>query len=178
VVTNYSDGNYTGDATDLVFYLEHTDVFTHTTNIPPAYDRDDYTGNPRSLDLVAGRTRRSIDLSRNMTTDGDPLPHLAYAFGVRSWAGWDGEKDGTNYERQPFNLQCFQIWSQLINGALILSPSTGGYGIDPELVIQSAEQFYGYDPDFHISRNAVFETASNTYRHIDDEGGTCEQAGI
>lgn len=56
------------------------------------------------------------------------------------------------------------------NGAVILSPSTGGYGVDPELVIQSAEGTNGIDAPFHISRNALFDPAAKVYNYIDDVG--------
>jgi hypothetical protein len=61
------------------------------------------------------------------------------------------------------------------NGALILSPSTTGYGVDPELVIQSAELNSGDTAPFHISRNAIFQTSDDTYQYIDDVGDTASK---
>lgn len=56
------------------------------------------------------------------------------------------------------------------NGAIILSPSNAGYGVDPELVIQSAETTTGNSSSFHISRNAIFNPTTKVYNYIDDVG--------
>ena len=61
------------------------------------------------------------------------------------------------------------------NGALILSPSNAGYGVDPEFVIQSAEDTHGGNAPFHISRNAIFRTSDDTYQYIDDAGEEASQ---
>ena len=53
------------------------------------------------------------------------------------------------------------------NGALIISPSTAGYGVDPELYIQSSDTGGGVISDFHISRNAYFQTSDDTYNRVD-----------
>ena len=56
------------------------------------------------------------------------------------------------------------------NSALILSSSSSGYGVDPELVIQAAETGNGNDAPFHISRNAKYQTSDNSYQYIDTGG--------
>ncbi len=56
------------------------------------------------------------------------------------------------------------------NPALIISPSNAGYGVDPELVMQSAETGIGTGANFHISMNALFRTSDDTYQYIDDVG--------
>lgn len=61
------------------------------------------------------------------------------------------------------------------NGALILSPSTSGAGIDAELVVQDAAGGAGGNADFHISRNALFRTSDDTYQYIDDAGDHASQ---
>jgi hypothetical protein len=61
------------------------------------------------------------------------------------------------------------------NGALILSPSTAGFGVDPELVIQSSEVSGGDTAAFHLSRNAIFQTSDDSYRYIDDAGDTASK---
>lgn len=53
------------------------------------------------------------------------------------------------------------------NPAFIVSPSSGGYGVDPELYIQSSESSTGTNANFHISRNARYQTSDDTYRAID-----------
>ena len=55
------------------------------------------------------------------------------------------------------------------NGAIIISPYDGGYGIKPELFIQSAETGVGADSRFHISRNAYFTTNDDQYYRIDTD---------
>ncbi|MCB9853337.1 MAG: tail fiber domain-containing protein [Phycisphaerales bacterium] len=54
------------------------------------------------------------------------------------------------------------------NGAIRLSPSANGFGMNSELVIQSAETGTGNAAPFHISRNAIFQTSDDTYQYIDD----------
>jgi len=49
------------------------------------------------------------------------------------------------------------------NGAVIISPYDSGYGIKPELYIQSAETGTGSNAPFHISRNAYFTTSDDNY---------------
>ena len=61
------------------------------------------------------------------------------------------------------------------NGALVLSASNAGYGVDPEFVIQSAEGTSGVNAPFHISRNAIFQTSDDTYQYIDDNGEEASQ---
>lgn len=57
------------------------------------------------------------------------------------------------------------------NGALIISPTSFGYGVDPEFRIQSAEISDGNDAvNFIIARNAKFRTSDDTYQYIDDVG--------
>ncbi|MGR3174719.1 MAG: beta strand repeat-containing protein, partial [Candidatus Scalindua sp.] len=56
------------------------------------------------------------------------------------------------------------------NGALIISPSIGEYGSDPEFVIQSLESDLGGDAPFGIMRNALYQTSDNTYQYIDNAG--------
>ena len=60
------------------------------------------------------------------------------------------------------------------NPALIVSTGTGGVGVDPELYIQSAESGTGTNAEFHISRNAYFQTSDDTYNRTDvGEASSC-----
>jgi len=53
------------------------------------------------------------------------------------------------------------------NASLRFSPSSTGYNIDPELVIGDASTSNGNNTNFHISRNANFQTSDDTFRSID-----------
>lgn len=65
------------------------------------------------------------------------------------------------------------------NGAIIISPSAYGYGINPELYLQSSETATGNNAAFHISRNAKYNGAG--YSYIDNsivaQGITFDGAG-
>lgn len=53
------------------------------------------------------------------------------------------------------------------NASLRFSPSSAGYNVDPELVIGDASMGTGANTNFHISRNANFQTSDDTFRSID-----------
>lgn len=53
------------------------------------------------------------------------------------------------------------------NASLRISPSNAGYNVDPELVIGDASTGSGTNTNFHISRNANFQTSDDTFRSID-----------
>ena len=57
------------------------------------------------------------------------------------------------------------------NGALIFSPSTGGYGTHPEFVIQSLESSGGSNSGFSLARNVKFQTSDDTNRYIANAPG-------
>ncbi|WOO39300.1 hypothetical protein [Rubellicoccus peritrichatus] len=54
------------------------------------------------------------------------------------------------------------------NGAIILSPSLAGYNVDPDFYIQSSETDDGMIGNYHISRNAYFDTSDDRFYLIDE----------
>ncbi|MFZ4576114.1 MAG: hypothetical protein ACOYN0_17145, partial [Phycisphaerales bacterium] len=62
------------------------------------------------------------------------------------------------------------------NPALRLSPSTGGFGVDPEFFIQDTANTSGSDTNFHLSRNAFYQRSDTSYNRVDvSEGATSLQ---
>lgn len=52
------------------------------------------------------------------------------------------------------------------NSLLRLSPSTGGFGVNPEFIIQDTATGTGANTNFHVSRNAIWDGVS-AYNRID-----------
>ncbi|MFH1505622.1 MAG: hypothetical protein ABIE94_01380 [archaeon] len=101
---------YTGSPEDTVnSYFPITDVISYTGNLPPAYPSEDKS---ILLRRQGELTRWSIDKSYE---SGTYKPVMAFGTGVVKWAGWDGENFADRYV--PFNLQRFQVFDQIINGA-------------------------------------------------------------
>ncbi len=106
---------YTGLAQDSVdYYFPITDVITYTQNMPVAYDGE-YNEVPKARALGIGGKLTSWVIASS------PSKYvLAYVLGEREWALWDGINDSNNpyIGKLPFNLQRFQAWDQIINGAV------------------------------------------------------------
>lgn len=116
LVTNFCGSTYTGDERDLESYLRQTDAFSESANLPAAYEPYD-TSRPRRLDTLGAKTRQNAEISQSVTSNGSPLPQLAFALGVPEWSRWDGSGGVPQEPAVPYNLQRFQIFSQIINGA-------------------------------------------------------------
>ncbi len=109
---NYSP--YTGIAQHFAdYYFPTMDIVTFNQNMPQAYPQ---TEKPRELGKGGEIARLLLDLSY---TSGAPKNIFAVALGVREWSTWDGVHDSDNpyIGKLPFNLQRFQVWDQIINGA-------------------------------------------------------------
>jgi hypothetical protein len=105
---------YTGLPQDTIdYYFPITDVITYTQNLFRAYPTQNTM---RELDRGGELTRWTIDSSEKA---GSPKYVLAFGLGELDWSNWDGQNP--NFYRPnvyvPFNLQRFQIWDQIINGA-------------------------------------------------------------
>ncbi|MCP4711587.1 MAG: hypothetical protein GY869_23460 [Planctomycetes bacterium] len=75
----------------------------------------------------------SVAIGKNSATSGEAL-----------------EVEGNVVLRDPSN-----------NPSLVISPSNAGYGVDPELVVQSIETNDDDDAPFQIARNAMFDGADH-----------------
>jgi hypothetical protein len=119
-----NDCPYTGIAQHFAdYYFPTMDIVTFNQNMPQAYPLPE---KPRELGKGGEITRLLLDLSY---TSGAPKNIFAFALGVREWSTWNGSYD---YGKLPFNLQRFQIWGHIINGA------TG-------LIVHNSRDYASYD---------------------------------
>lgn len=115
----YSDGPYTLNFQDLAdYYFPYADATSFTQNLPRYYMKNGAL--PETYDLGAA-TRKYI---RFTDPSGKKKYYIAFGLGVPEWSNWDGQGNcGSNNdfkcnEYVPFNLQRYQIWEQIINGAV------------------------------------------------------------
>lgn len=120
VQTNSLDP-YTGIRFDNINYLQFTDISSVTWNVPESYPYWDpklkTTMEPLMGDLGA-ETRKMIQLMKRVEKDtGRQKWFMALGLGAFNWSGWDGITDYELGRYVPFNLQRFQVFDQIINGA-------------------------------------------------------------
>jgi len=114
----YGDGAYTSNFDDFVnYYLPYTDAVSSTQNLPRAYPKGDSLPEIPDAGLATRKTTRQSTLA------GDYKPVIAYGLGVYEWSSWDGIENcpAGNFKCNqyiPFNLQRYQVWDQIINGAV------------------------------------------------------------
>ncbi len=117
LITNYcgtvgQQGPYTKNSEDLIkYYLQYDDILSQTLNTPQAYP---YGNEDAYLNNVGKSIRKLID---NSIKQGKNRPVLSFGLGVYWWSNWDG-KGGWHFNQViPFNVQRYQVWEQIINGA-------------------------------------------------------------
>ncbi len=117
LITNYcgkvmQEGPYTKNSEDLIkYYLQYDDILSQTLNTPQAYA---YGNEDAYLNNVGKSIRKLID---NSIKEGENRPVLSFGLGVYWWSNWDG-KGGWHFNQViPFNVQRYQVWEQIINGA-------------------------------------------------------------
>lgn len=98
------------------YYYPNDDILSFTWNTPISYPTDKFDA---LMNRAGERVRRALDLTAKR---GMNQPLLAFGLGVYWWADWDGKRmlngEEWHYNQYiPFNLQRFQIWDQIINGA-------------------------------------------------------------
>jgi hypothetical protein len=109
VHADFYPGMYTGQAGDLTAFLSQVDSATFTQNTFRAYPPG------RLLQPEVGMVlRNAAKLSRD---SGLSNRFWAYGLGVYWWSNWDVYEWHFN-KFIPFNLQRFQIWNQVVNGAV------------------------------------------------------------
>jgi hypothetical protein len=74
------------------------------------------------MGTILDKTRLQVRRAANyVEKNGNNQTVIAFGFGVYEWAEWDGIITNPEWQRfnvyTPFNLQRYQIWSQIINGA-------------------------------------------------------------
>jgi hypothetical protein len=118
-VTSTGIPSYTGDVNDFLdYFAPNDDLMSATANLNCAYYINDLEP---ALKYIGDSTARMINITKQA---GLNRPYLAFGVGVHEWSNWDGTMVGTNYNDSahlkrylPFNLQRFQVWDQIINGA-------------------------------------------------------------
>jgi len=112
-----SPGGYTNLLSETAkYYFPYNDIVSYTWNTPASYPFG--SNDPQMVD-VGKRIARSIAASE----ESEYKPHLSMGLGVYWWADWLGKRYQNQYywyinQIIPFNLQRFQVWDQLINGAV------------------------------------------------------------
>ena len=117
VSTNYGNLAYSGILLDNSYYLPYTDIAGFTWNTPEAYPyQNKYSGATIQpiMGNVGSETRKMIKM---MKDSGKDLKFMAFGLGDYSWSGWNGETQFDLGRYIPFNLQRFQLFNQIINGA-------------------------------------------------------------
>jgi hypothetical protein len=140
---------YTGVAQHFDdYYFPTMDIVTFNQNMPQAYPQ---TEKPRELGKGGEITRSLLDISY---TSGAPKNIFAFALGVREWAAWNG---GSDYGKLPFNLQRFQVWDQIINGAtgLIVHNSGDHSSYDYRINLDNPLDDYHWQQIKAISKEAA-----------------------
>jgi len=135
------------------------------------------TENPKLLALIVGRATETYDSDSKggMALDFATTPNAPGTTNVPivrmtiSEAGQVGILNTAPNEALEVTGNIV-IRNPELNPALIISPSSGGYAVDAELYVQSAETTGGTSAAFHISRNALFRTSDDTYQYIDVGG--------
>jgi hypothetical protein len=114
----YGNGPYTSSFDELVqYYFPYADANSFTQNLDRAYVKGDALPDTPNTGLA---TRKYIQRS---ILAGDYKYYIGYGLGVPEWSNWDGLSSCPTGEFKcneyiPFNLQRFQIWDQIINGAV------------------------------------------------------------
>jgi hypothetical protein len=108
---------YTKNSRDFSYYFRSIDSALFTQNVFPSYPVPERNAIRISLDKVGEYIRHAKALSPDKQ-------FWAFGLGVYWWSNWDnrpslpnGLSDWHFNEYIPFNLQRFQIWDQIINGA-------------------------------------------------------------
>ena len=111
-----SERAYTGLVEDKEnYFYSKADVITNTENLGIAYPSENrITG----LDKNRLQIRRAVDYINSNEGEKNVI---AFGIGVYPWTTWDGVITNPPWTRYnvylPLNLQRYQIWSQIINGA-------------------------------------------------------------
>jgi hypothetical protein len=133
---------------------------------------DDFVINATRGDLIIGATNTFFDGNIIFT---QPLSGNENAR-ISSAGNWSIKTDQSQGD---FTVAGdITIWHEDTNStnpAFFVVGSTNGRGVNPELVIQSAETgAVGNDAPYHISRNARFQTSDDTYRRIGSTEGSVQ----
>ncbi|GEM_PF-2646611 len=137
IYINHCDINpYTGVHQDLVdYYLPLSDIASLTNNAVNAYPITNPTPEQGQkqialLPLVGSNLRKTIYSMQN--SGNTTTRFIGVGYGFNCWAQWNGVSDPTyiyNCNKvTPFNVQRFQIWDQIINGAVGIT-FHGAYGL-------------------------------------------------
>lgn len=114
-------GHYTGIASNNSYYLPYADIVSITLNVPAAYQHPDkYSGATLDsyMQYVGVETRKMIKMVRESEAyKGTPSWFIATPLGAYNWSSWDGTCKFGLGRYVPFNLQRFQLFDQIINGA-------------------------------------------------------------
>ncbi len=112
-----SETGYTGYRNDsLNYYLALTDIVSYTENLPAAYPNP--AGN-FSSQVYLGRAGEKLRWTLKASQEaGVPKKVFAMGLGVPRWSSWDGYSGWHDNQYVPVNLQRFQVWNQIINGAV------------------------------------------------------------
>lgn len=115
----YADGPYTRNFEDLAkYYFPYVDATSFTQNLPRYYVKGDEL--PETYGLGAA-TRKYASFT---DPSGKKKYYIAFGLGVPEWSNWNvtGTCPSSNEfkcnEYVPFNLQRYQVWEQIINGAV------------------------------------------------------------
>lgn len=98
---NPSIGNF-NDFID--YYLTNTNIASYSMNLPQAY-------------VYNNSLPKIIYSGSAVSKTSQYKPVIAYGLGVPQWSNWDGLPNHYN-QTVPFNLQRFQVWNQIIHGAV------------------------------------------------------------
>lgn len=104
---------YTGFAEDWKYYFNISDIIGGTANLGNAYPSK---GEIPVMGKIGRNVRQRIQSSYDT---GKPVLAFAYGFVVYWWSDWDNYRPErwSLYKFTPVNLNRFQIWDQIINGA-------------------------------------------------------------
>ncbi|MFH0955139.1 MAG: hypothetical protein V1777_03475 [Candidatus Micrarchaeota archaeon] len=136
VSTNLGGGPYTGNMMDMATYYRLLDIVSFTNNTHRAYPK--FYDNSNDIVILpdlpdAGRRiRRAIETA---AAAGHPIKAIAFGTGNYQWTSWDGISccNGRDQHRKvPFNLQRFQVFNDIINGASGATFFGAGNGVQLE----------------------------------------------
>jgi hypothetical protein len=131
--------SYTNDYDDkLNYYLTMPDVFSQTVNTPTSYDVASGANSGTSfMPSVGYYVRKNLYSLNNL---GFSKKALAYGLGTYNWSSWNGNDNNPN-SYIPYNLQRFQVWDQIINGATGALFFVSGVNLDNSYYLFNYNQF-------------------------------------
>jgi len=118
ILQDFGDSwSYTGSRNDtLNKYIRFADIISYTSNLQSSYPHEsgDYRGPPR-MPAIGEEVRWTLKATEEA---GNKKKVFAYGLGVPRWSYWDGVSGWHDNQYIPFNLQRFQVWTQILNGAV------------------------------------------------------------